>query len=96
MSAMFPFPSGQVQAVANALRQHALVALCGPAGSGKHTLLQQAFPGLSVMRLECEVNAKNVEVYVKALQPTLAEEAPATVEVPYIRDPLGSPGSAHP
>jgi type IV secretory pathway ATPase VirB11/archaellum biosynthesis ATPase len=49
---MMPFPKCQLDSIIAAVDRDYVVALCGPAGSGKHTLLSQAFPELCVLRLE--------------------------------------------
>ena len=72
--AVVQFPVQQVRALVGALDREGFVVLSGPAGSGKLTLLQQAFPRLSVLRLEAEVNVTNVEKFARSLQPSMNED----------------------
>ena len=57
------------------MRRCSFIALCGPAGSGKHTLLQQAFSqyNISVLRLESQLNGANAGIFARKLQSTLGE-----------------------
>ena len=75
------FAARQVQALTAAMERHGFIALCGPTGSGKHTLLQQAFRSTSVLRLECQVNGTNVRAVVKSMQPTLTTDGGARAVV---------------
>ena len=74
MAAMVPFPAAQAQALADALKRHGLVALCGPVGSGKRTLLRQAVTNVSEMPLDSMVTAVNVDQVTKHMQPALTAD----------------------
>ena len=63
----------QIQAVVDAGNRYHLSVLNGPPGSGKQTLLTQAFPNLEVMMLETVVNESNVAKIIMLLQPTLVQ-----------------------
>ena len=85
--AVVQFPVQQVRALVGALDREGFVVLSGPAGSGKLTLLQQAFPRLSVIRLEAEVNVTNVEKIARSLQPSMNEDG-------YVVQPIWAMGPA--
>ena len=76
-----PFAARQVQALTAAMERHGFIALCGPTGSGKHTLLQQAFRSTSVLRLECQMNGTNARAVVNGMQPTLTTDGGAQAVV---------------
>ena len=51
--------------------RHSVIVLNGSPGSGKCTVLQQAFPNLEIMRLESVITAANVDALTRQLQPVL-------------------------
>lgn len=77
-----PFPCRASAGTESYLQEHGFVALCGPTGAGKHRLMQQVFTNMSVLRLETQVNDKNVEMTVKALQSTLTSRSVTWVVSP--------------
>ena len=61
----------QIQAVVRASARHSMIVLNGSPGSGKCTVLQQAFPNLEIRRLESVITAANVDALTRYLQPVL-------------------------
>eukprot|EP00969_Alexandrium_andersonii_P371946 15480627-Alexandrium_andersonii.AAC.1 len=74
MAAATPFPAAQAQALADAIKRHLPIALCGPPGSGKRTLLRQGVAEVAEVHLDYMVTDENVDGIARRMGGVLAED----------------------